>query len=56
MRQKKKFDRTLFFVYNLYIIHKQNENKNVLGSSCILGKWEEIQKEKINDSYTCSGR
>ncbi len=44
---EEKIDRTLFFVYNLYIIHKQNENKNVLGSSCILGKWEEIQKEKI---------
>ena len=44
---EEKIDRTLFFVYNLYIIQKQNENKNVLGSSCILGKWEEIQKEKI---------
>ena len=44
---EEKIDRTLFFVYNLYIIHKQNENKNVLGSSCILGKREEIQKEKI---------
>lgn len=47
---EEKIDRTLFFVYNLYIIHKQNENKNVLGSSCILGKWEEIQKVLL-DGY-----
>ena len=45
---EEKIDRTLFFVYNLYIIHKtKRKQKIVLGSSCILGKWEEIQKEKI---------
>ena len=47
---EEKIDRTLFFVYNLYIIQKQNENKNFRE----MGR--DTKGEDKNDSYTCSGR
>ena len=50
---EEKIDRTLFFVYNLYIIQKQNGVRIVL---YFREMGRDTKGEDKNDSYTCSGR
>ncbi len=54
---EEKIDRTLFFVYNLYIIQKQNEKQKCVRIVLYFREMgRDTKGEDKNDSYTCSGR